>query len=122
MSWFLAGIVGLIAGIVRLTLRSRVTTVRGFLMAPAPSRDRRAIALLAAAGHEMNDDLTILYSAVCDVSALTERDDPRFALLMEATAAIDSLSQMARAMLKYANEKGVNATRISVEKIANSCE
>ncbi len=80
-------------------------------------RNERACAVAAAAAHDLNDELTIIFSSVCDSLSELGPNHPARILLLEARAATQRCAWKASGLLNYAARQGVRPVRNSLESL-----
>lgn len=75
----------------------------------------KARAVAAAAAQDLNDELTIILTAVTNVAAGLESGDPRWHLLMEAIQAAERCGHKTRGLLNYAARSGAKPQPAQME-------
>ena len=73
---------------------------------------------MAAAVHDMNDELTILCSTLSELLHDTPLNDPNLRLLLDAHGATIRLVQTAAGMLNYARGKGARPSAATFSRIS----
>jgi hypothetical protein len=71
----------------------------------------------AAAAHDFNDELTIIFSSVCDTLAALPAEHPSRRMLLEARSAAQRCAWKASGLLNYGARQGVRATRAPLETL-----
>jgi len=77
----------------------------------------RAFAVAAAAAHDLNDELTIIFSSVCDSLSSLEPGHPARQLLLEARSAAQRCAWKASGLLNFSARAGVQPVRTSLESL-----
>jgi hypothetical protein len=77
----------------------------------------RACAVAAAAAHDFNDELTIIFSSVCDSLSTLEPDHPAHALLLDARSAAQRCAWKASGLLNFSARAGVRPVRTPLESL-----
>ena len=81
---------------------------------PLTKADRGA-ALMGIAGHDLNDDLTVVATGIDEALARLEPDHPARPFLLDVAAAAQRCASKTAAMLNYASRKGVRASAAHLE-------
>jgi cytosine/adenosine deaminase-related metal-dependent hydrolase len=77
----------------------------------------RACAVAAAAAHDLNDELTIIFSSVCDSIGILEPGHPARALLLDARCAAQRCAWKASGLLNYSARACVQPVRTPLETL-----
>lgn len=77
----------------------------------------RACAVAAAAAHDLNDELTIIFSSVCDSLSALESGHPARALLLDARSASQRCAWKTYGLLNYSAREGVQPVRTTLERL-----
>ena len=80
-------------------------------------KSHRACAVAAAAAHDLNDELTIIFSSVCDSISALEPGHPARELLLEARSAVQRCAWKASGLLNYSAHQGVRPVAMPLEAI-----
>ena len=80
---------------------------------------RRALAVQAAVAHDLNNELTIILSALQDAVSDLEPNDPIRPLLLEARGSAQRCAWKVSGILNYCNRSGVGTVRASAEHLMN---
>ena len=80
----------------------------------------RASALVSAAAHDFNEELTIICSSLADSISTLEPGHPARALLMEARGAAQRCAWKAAGLLNYMARAGIRPIRRSLESLLAS--
>ena len=83
---------------------------------PLTKADRGA-ALMGIAGHDLNDDLTVVATGTAEALARLEPDHPARPFLLDVSAAAQRCAWKTAAMLDYAARKGVRASAAPLERM-----
>ena len=75
----------------------------------------RAATLVAVAGRELNDEMTIIATAVTVALALLDLDHPARPYLLDARAAAQRCCWKSHSMLVYADRMGARRTSASLD-------
>jgi hypothetical protein len=71
----------------------------------------------AAAAHDLNDELTIIFSTVCDSIASLEPGHPARAMLLDARSAAQRCAWKASGLLNFTARAGVRPARTPLETL-----
>ncbi|HWC96031.1 MAG TPA: hypothetical protein VG456_04765 [Candidatus Sulfopaludibacter sp.] len=77
----------------------------------------RAYAVASAAAHDLNDELTIIFSTVCDSLSALEPGHPARAMLLDARSAAQRCAWKASGLLNFTARAGVPPIRTSLESL-----
>ncbi len=80
-------------------------------------RTNRTGAVAAAAAHDLNDELTIIFSSICDSISSLGPSHPARALLLDARSATQRCAWKASGLLNYTARQGVRPVRASLEAL-----
>lgn len=86
-------------------------------LAPEMTPGERNAAVMLAAGHDFNNDLTIIFSIIQAVDDRTDENDPDHVNLMEAKAAAQRCIWKASGLMNYAAKIGAPRTRMAFERL-----
>jgi C4-dicarboxylate-specific signal transduction histidine kinase len=75
----------------------------------------RGRAVAAATGHELNDELTIIFSSVDEALGMLEASDPVRAPLIEIRASAQRCAFKASGLLNFATRNGLRPSRVTLE-------
>ena len=81
------------------------------------SRTDRATAVLAAAAHEFNDELTVIMNAVAESLDALPPEHPVYHGLIEAQCAAHRLAQRAQGMLCFSARRGLRPAPSCLEAL-----
>ena len=84
-------------------------------MSTLSHKELRAYAILAAAAHEFNEELTIIFSVVCDTISALPPAHPAREQLLEARGSAQRCAWKASGMLNYTARAGVQPFRTSLD-------
>ena len=82
----------------------------------------RALAVAAACGHELNNELTILFSAIEEAILATDAQHPAMVELAEARSAAQRCAWKAAGLLNFANRSGGRVPRARMEYLIDQAE
>lgn len=86
-----------------------------------PTRDeegtRRACAVAMAAGHDLNDELTILANCLIQAVEQTPAEDPRRFLLVEARRSVQRCIWKTSGLINYGARHNARPTKFSMERL-----
>lgn len=88
-------------------------------MSPAT---QRAAAVAAAAAHDFNDELTIIFSCVCDALSSLEPGHPAREQLLQARGSAQRCAWKNASLLNYAMHAGIQMPRASTERMIRFAE
>ena len=77
----------------------------------------RTSAVVSAAAHDFNEELTIIFSSVCDSISSLEPGHPAHALLIEARSAAQRCAWKTSGLLNYTARLGIRPIRRSLESL-----
>jgi hypothetical protein len=72
---------------------------------------------MGIAGHDLNDDLTVVAVGTAEALARLEPDHPARPFLLDVAAAAQRCARKTAAMLDYASRKGVRASAAHLERV-----
>jgi signal transduction histidine kinase len=81
------------------------------------TRADRAVTLLAVAGHELNDELTVVVTGISEALARLEPGHAARPFLLDIRAAAQRCCWKTSAMLSYASRKGARQTPAPLEDL-----
>jgi len=84
------------------------------------NRSDRAIALVAAAAHELNDELTVILNAVAESMDALPPGHPAFFRLIDAQRAAHRCARNAEGMLGFSAQRGLRHTLARVDALLAS--
>ena len=77
----------------------------------------RVVTLVAVAGHELNDELTVMITGIAEALARLEANHPARPFLLDVRAAAQRCCWKTSAMLSYASRKGARQTAAPLEHL-----
>jgi hypothetical protein len=80
-------------------------------------RTLRAYAVASAAAHDLNDELTIIFSSVCDSISALPPGHPAREMLLDARSAAQRCAWKASGLLNYTTRAGLPPIRSSLESL-----
>jgi len=81
------------------------------------SRPDRAGAVVAAAAHDLNDELTIIFSSLTTSLAALDAAHPAREFLLEARSAAQRCAWKASGLLSYSHRRGARPSATSLEAL-----
>jgi hypothetical protein len=82
-----------------------------------PLRTERAVAVAAAAAHDLNDDLTIILTGVTAFVRVAGRDHPALPLLLEMQSAAQRCAWTASALLNFSARRGARPSAATASRL-----
>ncbi|MGD0869098.1 MAG: hypothetical protein ABSB88_06075 [Bryobacteraceae bacterium] len=77
----------------------------------------RARAVAAACGHDLNNELTIIFAGIAECIEMADADDPIRPFLLEMRAAAQRCAWKASGLLNFAARGGGRSPRSSMETL-----
>lgn len=84
---------------------------------PTPSRTDRAVAVAAAAAHDLNDELTVILSSVTASLRALEPQHPARRLLLDLQGAAQRCAWKASSLLNYTARRGARPSAATFERL-----
>ena len=81
------------------------------------NKSQKCAAVAAAAAHELNNELTVILTGICDAISMLEPTHPARVLLVQSRAAAQRCAWHASDVLNFSSKNGVLPVRESLERL-----